>query len=155
MADPTADDAVLAIRHAVQEAGEDFESIGKPAHLEAIRWFGDRLLQWRWPRSYTDVLRKHDGVRFLTPILFGFNESISTFLAFQDLWLRDRRRWPVGGDGCGSYWVLSLDEQREDGEWPVRFIDHEDGPISEGQLAGATYADFVVRLLRNKKWEIE
>jgi hypothetical protein len=142
----TTNQAVLAIRRAVQEAGEDFEHIGGAADVDQIRWFAERLLGWRWPPSYIAVLNKHDGVRFTSPILFSFHESIKVFLVFRDQWYVDRHRWPVGGDGCGSYWVLNLDEQREDGECPVVFIDHEQGPLSAGRFAGNTYADFVVRL---------
>ena len=38
---------------------------------------------------------------------------------------------------------------------PYGFIDHEDGPLSEGRFAGATYAEFVVQLLQNETWEVE
>jgi hypothetical protein len=146
MDNATADDAVVSIRRAVPKAGEEFERLGDPANMQAVKWFGERLLQWRWPSTYLGVLRTHDGVAFTSPILFDFLSSIRVFLVFQDRWFRERPRWRVGGDGCGSYWVLSFDEQREDGECPVRFIDHEDGPLSDGSVEGITYADFVVRL---------
>lgn len=57
----TAERAILAIRHVVQDHGDEGTRLGQAALLEGIRWFGG-LLGWSWPPSYLEVLGKHDGV---------------------------------------------------------------------------------------------
>lgn len=134
------EDAVLAIRRAVQESAELGTKIGPPGNLDGISWFGT-VMAIRWPKSYLSILARHDGVLVGDAILFSFEESIQRMLVLRDTF-RLRGYWPVGEDGCGNYYVLSLSEER-DGECPVRFIESSLDYQPTG-LCFASYAQYVV-----------
>jgi hypothetical protein len=92
----TSEHAIMAIRHVVQEHGDDYYRLGRAAGLDGVRWFGT-LLGWSWPPSYLEVLAKYDGVLVLDAIIFSFSESIDTFLIFHDSWQKAAGYWPVAG----------------------------------------------------------
>jgi hypothetical protein len=138
-----ADEAVQALRHVVQEHGDEHTVIGRPAHLPGILWFG-QLLGWRWPSTYLQVLEKHDGVLVQDAILFSFLESVENFLTVHhSRWHRPDGYWPVGSDGCGNYYALAFAEQDESGECPVVFFEMIQSATHPRERVAATYADFV------------
>jgi len=142
----TTGQAVLAIRHAVQDHGDEKYRLGQPASLEGIRWFGN-LLGWTWPPSYLEVLAKHDGACIKQAILLSFLESIELLLIYHKEWHRRDGYWPVAHDECGDYFALSLREQDATGECPVVFLEY--GTNEAGTVA-ATYAEFVVKHLADE-----
>ena len=139
----TPDQAVHAIRHAVQEHGDENYRLGRSASIDNIHWFGD-LLGWTWPTSYLDVLAKHDGACINHVILTSFLESIEFFLIFHKEWHQKDGYWAVSHDGCGNYYALSFRDQDAQGECPVVFLEY--GRSVEGTVA-ASYAEFVVEHL--------
>jgi hypothetical protein len=142
----TADDAVLAIRHAVQEHGDEHYRLGEPASIENVCWFGS-LLGWTWPASYLAVLRKHNGVWVKGAMILSFLESIDIFLIFHETWHKPNGFCPVASDGCGNYFVLSIGELGAMGECPVVFLEYGTENIG---IVGRTYAEFVVNHLAHE-----
>lgn len=135
--------ALLAIRHVVQEHGDEHYRLGHSASLDAIRWFGS-LLGWSWPRSYLDVLAKHDGVVVQMAIVFSFIESVDRFMLLHDHWHRPDGYWPVAGDGCGNYYALAMANRNDGGECPVVFfemIQNREAPVYQ---VATNYAEFIV-----------
>jgi hypothetical protein len=141
----TTDDAVSAIRHVVQEHGDEHTVLGAAADAAPIQWFGE-LLGWQWPHSYLVVLAKHDGVMVQDAIVHSFLKSFECFLVHHDRWYKPRHFWPVAEDGCGNYWVLCLRQSKANNECPVAFLDHESdgGYLHPEHIAAETYADFVI-----------
>lgn len=142
----TANHAVLAIRHVVQDHGDEHTRIGSPAELDGVAWFG-RLLGWEWPCSYLAVLEKHDGVHVRHADLYSFLESIEVFLIFHDRWHKPLGFWPVSSDGCGNYYALSLDERDPAGECPVVFFEIINSSEEPLKQVADSYTAFVVRHL--------
>jgi hypothetical protein len=118
----TSQQAILAIRHVVQDHGDEGTRLGRAADCEGIRWFSG-LLGWSWPPSYLEVLAKHDGVVVQLALIFSFLESIQRFLFLHGEWHRPDGFWPVASDGCGNYFALSFSNPRPSGEAPVIFFD--------------------------------
>lgn len=142
-------DAVLAIRHVVQEHGDQCTRIGGPANIESIRWFG-RLLGWTWPASYIEVLAQHDGVIVQDAIVFRFLESIEVFLLFHSTWHQPTGYWPVASDGCGNYFALALGPQNSAGECPVVFFEMISSEVDPKFTVAPSYADFVCGHMRKQ-----
>jgi cell wall assembly regulator SMI1 len=141
--------AALAIRHVVQEHGDAFTRIGKPAQLDQVEWFG-HVLGWTWPASYVDVLTRHDGVTVLDAIVFSFLESISVMLIFRERWHHPTGYWPVGSDGCGNYYTLALGERRGDGECPVVFFEMIESDTEPAYVVAPSYAEYVIQRMRDQ-----
>jgi hypothetical protein len=139
----TADDAVLAIRHTVQDHGDEHYRLGQPGSVDNACWFAS-LLGWTLPPSYLSVLGKHDGVCVQGAIVLSFLESIDTFLLYHDEWHKPNGYWPVGSDGCGDYFALAIGEADSNAECPVVFLEY--GTQNLGTVA-RTYAEFVVNHL--------
>jgi hypothetical protein len=139
----TSDQAVLAIRHAIQDHGDENYRLGQPAWLDNIRWFG-KLLGWTWPPSYLEVLAKHDGAWIHDAIFLSFLESIDLLLLFHKEWHRRDGYWAVAHDECGNYLALSFGSQDPYAECPVVFLEY--GTNEVGTVA-VTYAEFVVKHL--------
>jgi SMI1-KNR4 cell-wall len=146
---PTSDEAVLAIRHVVQEHGDKHTRLGRPAGIEGIRWFG-RLLGWVWPRSYIEVLAKHDGVLVQDAILYGFLESIQVFLLLHDSWHRPAGFWPVASDGSGNFFALAFEHHGRAGEPPIVFFEMIESREQPTYWAADSYAEFVVEHMRRQ-----
>ena len=138
------EDAIRAIRHVVQDHGDENARLGAPALIKGIEWCA-RILGFKWPPSYLGVLGKHDGVLVCDAILLSFTESFEAFLSYADEWYQ-RRYWPVAADGCGNYWVLALAGRRPDGECPILFVETVKSPV-EGSAEAESYADFVVQCM--------
>jgi len=120
--------------------------LGKPADLDQIAWFGT-LLSYSWPESYLSVLDKHDGVKVDGAIIFSFIQSIEILLIFRERFT-SKRYWPVGSDGCGNYFVLSIG-QTQDGECPVLFLDAAEDYTADGE-AFKNYAFFVISAIEER-----
>jgi hypothetical protein len=136
--------AVRAIRHVLQEHGDEGTRIGGPANPEAIRWFG-QLLGWVWPGSYVEVLSHHDGVVVQDAIVLRFLDSIERFLIFRAAWHRPDGFWPVADDGCGNYFALALGRRDTGGECPVVFFE----VMANVQEPAYTVAENYTRFLRD------
>ena len=139
----TVADAILAIRSAVQDFGDEHTNIGGPAHLDQVQWLG-ALLGWAWPRTYFDLLAKHDGVRLRHAHIPDFFSAFRSFVVHREPWHR-LQYWPIADDGCGNYWVMALAQQR-DGDCPIHFLDHETntGLAAPDYIAARSLPDFVV-----------
>lgn len=134
------DPAVLAIRSAVQAASLPDAQTGGPADLDAAAWLGS-LLGYRWPNSYMAVLSKHDGASAGGAIFFSIVLSIAEMLIFREKF-RSKGFWPVGGDGCGNYFVLATHELVSN-ECPVLFLESSADYMPTGTRY-STYSQFVV-----------
>jgi cell wall assembly regulator SMI1 len=145
----TAREAVEAVRHVVQEHGDDHSRLGGPADPDAVRWFA-RLLGWEWPPSYVDVLASHDGVLVEDAIVYRFVESIETLLLRHQSWHRPDGFWPVASDGCGNYYALALAQRQGGGECPVVFFDMIADRDRPADAVAPSYADFVCGLMRRQ-----
>jgi len=140
-----AQDAVAAIRHAVQEHGDQHTTIGRGVNLDGVEWFA-RLLGWgAWPSSYLGVLEKHDGVTIGGTYLYSFARSVELLTLFHGYWHTGAGYWPVASDGCGNYHALAMGERGPSGECPVVFFEMIQSPIEPIEQAAPTYADFVVQ----------
>ena len=144
-----AEEAVRAIRHVVQDHGDEGTRLGGPANLESLHWFG-RLLGWEWPPSYVQVLARHDGVVVQDAIVFRFVESIERFLMLHAAWHHPGGFWPVGSDGCGNYFALSLGRRDPAGECPVVFFEMIASAEQPEYTAASDYAEFVRDHLRQQ-----
>ncbi len=140
----SAADAIQAIRHMVQDHGDELTRLGGNAPVSGVIWFG-QLLGWRWPPSYLQVIGKHDGVLVQDAIVFSFLESFQLFLTLHTCWHRPAGYWPVATDGCGNYYALSFGSQNEEGECPVAFFDMIESETEPLEEVAHTYADFVVQ----------
>jgi hypothetical protein len=140
---PNVQDAILAIRSAVQDLGDSETTLGGPAPLHEVRWVG-KLLGFEWPQAYLDLIAKHDGVRVRGAELLDFYRAFRLFVAHREPWHR-LAFWPVAADGCGDYWVLPLRERKE-GDCPVYFLDHETeaGMSAPTKVAASSVAAFVI-----------
>lgn len=136
--------AVDTLRSAIQATRVRDARIGKPADLEAALWIG-KLLGFTWPRSYLAILGKHDGFFLGRCTVFSLAQSLEVMLMFRETFRR-RGHWPVGGDGCGSYFVLAVHELHAR-ECPVYFADGNDDWIARAP-GHPTYADFVIHACR-------
>ena len=145
----TSEDAILAIRHVVQEHGDAHTRLGRAARIEGMQWFG-RLLGWSWPRNYVEVLGKHDGVLVQDAIVFGFLESIDAFLLYHDAWHRPAGYWPVAGDGCGNYFCLALRQSAGAEEEPVVFFEMIESRDTPARRVANSYAAFVAKHMRDQ-----
>lgn len=134
--------AVRAIRHVVQDHGDAGTRLGGQANAEAVHWFG-RLLGWDWPRSYVDILTRHDGVMVQDAIVFGLVESIERFLMLREAWHRPDGYWPVASDGCGNYYALAIGRRDSVGECPVVFFEMIASPEQPESTVAESYAAFV------------
>src|SRR3954469_11720093 len=81
----TSEQAILAVRHVVQDHGDEGTTLGRSALCEGVRWFGG-LLGWSWPPTYLEVIGKHDGVMVQDAWVFGFLESVERFLLLHEAW---------------------------------------------------------------------
>ena len=140
---PQVSQAVLAIRHVVQDHGDAGTLIGGPASTPGIVWFG-RLLGWSWPASYLQVLEKHDGVCVQDAMVFSFLQSFKAFLIFHDRWHGPNGYWPIASDGCGNYYALSFAMRRPDGECPVVFLEIIQSETEPRETVATTYAEFII-----------
>lgn len=142
----TIDDAILAIRSAVQDFGDAETWIGRPADLDQVRWLG-QLLGWEWPRSYLELIARHDGVRVRQASMPAFFDAFRLFITHRDPW-HSLLYWPVARDGCGDYWVIAVHNQ-EDGDCPVYFLDHETntGIGAPARVAAPSLPAFVVQYM--------
>ncbi len=139
----TSEQAVLAIRHVVQEHGDEETKVGGSATLSGIVWFG-QLLGWQWPQSYLEVLEKHDGVLVQDAIIFSFLHSFECFLFLRDDW-QELAFWPVATDGCGNYYALSLNQSDSAGECPVVFFEMMQSQEEPSEVFAPTYAEFICK----------
>jgi hypothetical protein len=153
MGDPqmpmTSEQAILAIRHVVQDHGDEGTRLGDAALCDGIRWFGS-LLGWAWPTSYLEVIGKHDGVMVRDAWVFSFLESVERFLFLHERWHRPDGFWPVASDGCGNYFALSLGRTHPLGESPVVFFDMIESPEEPVELVAENYAAFIVGHMRRQ-----
>ncbi len=145
----TSQDAILAIRHVVQEHGDESTRLGRPADQDAIKWFG-HLLGWEWPPCYLEVLAKHDGVLVRDAIVFGFLKSIESFLILYPVWHRRDGFWPVASDGCGNYYALAMAQRDKAGECPVVFLEMITSAETPAYSADESYVDFVSSHMRRQ-----
>lgn len=136
--------AVLAIRHVVQDHGDEGTRLGGAAQCQDVRWFGG-LLGWSWPPSYLEVIGKYDGVRVQHAWIFGFLESVETFLFLHGEWHKPDGYWPVATDGCGNYFALSFGHPRPSDEAPVVFFDMIESQDEPVETVAESYAAFIVR----------
>lgn len=142
----TSDEAVLAIRHVVQEHGDEGTVLGNAFERRSVRWFG-QLLNWDWPETYVEVLARHDGVMVLDAIVFSFLRSIECFMFLHEGWHRPDGYWPVGSDGCGNYYALAMGQRTLSGECPVVFFESR---WEEPEIVAENYADFMVGRMRDQ-----
>jgi hypothetical protein len=145
----TVDEALSAIRHAVQDHGDSDTFLGSPVALYDMIWFG-RILGWEWPRSYTDVLCKHNGTRVQDAIAFSFIESIECFLSYHDEWHRPDGYWPVSSDGCGNYYCLVMGRNDQSGECPVVFFEMISSTDQPQSTVAPNYAGFILKLMKEQ-----
>jgi cell wall assembly regulator SMI1 len=138
----TTEDAVRAIRHVVQDHGDEGTRLGEPADSKAFLWFG-QLLGWEWPPSYVEVLARHDGVTVQDAIVSRFVESIEAFLILHESWHHPAGYWPVATDGCGNYFALSFGHRDSNGECPVVFFEMSANDEQPESTVAASYAEFV------------
>jgi len=139
----TVEDAILAIRSAVQDLGGPETKLGGRAPLDQVRWIG-KLLGFEWPRVYLDLIAKHNGVVVNYAHLLEFFDAFRLFVVHRDPW-HALQFWPAAEDGCGDYWVLPLREQKE-GDCPVYFLDHETdaGMAAPTEIVAQSLPAFVV-----------
>jgi len=131
--------AVEALRHYVQDHGDQHTNLGKPRDQKTAEWTAG-LVQVALPPSYLKVLEKHDG---LTYELFSLMTSLEVYANFRDRWGMPHRYWPVAGDGCGNYYVLAMDKIGASGESPVGFIETMESATEPAYWAASSYAHFV------------
>lgn len=136
------DRAISAIRHVVQEHGDQGTRIGQPGDPAMAQWFGS-LLGIQLPPSYLGVLEKHDGALVELP-LFSLMESVESIAIHRERWTKPAL-WPVAEDGCGNYYVLANSCRNEIGESPVGFIDSisKTGPDAPERWVASNFASFV------------
>lgn len=146
MSASTVDLAIAKIRDAIQGCTETHFLLGKPADLDQIGWFG-ALLSYSWPESYLSVLDEYDGVTVDGATIFSFIQSIEILLIFRERFT-SKRYWPVGSDGCGNYFVLSIG-QTQDGECPVLFLDAAEDFAPAGETI-KNYAFFVISAIEKR-----
>jgi hypothetical protein len=144
----TAGDAILALRHVVQDHSDARTTIGLPTRIDEVEWVG-RLLGWTWPPSYLEVLSKHDGVGVSVADLYSFIQSFQFLMHRRDYWHRPDGFWPVAGDGCGSCWALWFGGQDAQRECPVLFFEKEFSLDEPYQLVAPSYAAFVAGSMRH------
>jgi hypothetical protein len=145
----TSEQAILAIRHVVQDHGDEGTSLGRSALCEGVRWFGG-LLGWSWPPSYLEVIGKHDGVTVQDAYVLGFLESVVRFLLLHEAWHKPDGFWPIASDGCGNYFALCFGHPSLSGELPVGFFEmivSEEGPV---EIVAESYASFIVQHMRRQ-----
>jgi hypothetical protein len=131
--------AVEALRLAIQNTEVPDAVLGVPADIEAMNWFGS-LLGFRWPATYLAVLGKHDGFFLGGASVYSFAQSVNLMMVFREKF-RQRSYWPVGGDGCGNYFVLALNEMNQD-ECPVYFTEGASDWL-QGEKSFPSYSHFV------------
>lgn len=143
------EEAVMAIRHVVQNHGDEGTILGDLIDPNPLHWFG-RLLGWEWPPSYTELLARHDGVTVQDAIVFRFAESMERFLSLHEDWHRPDGYWPVASDGCGNYFALSLGKRDPAGECPVVFFEMISSCEQPDSTVAMSYAEFVRSLMRQQ-----
>lgn len=145
----TSEQAILAIRHVVQDHGDEHTRLGRAAHGEGVRWFGG-LLGWAWPPSYLEVIARHDGVMVRDAWILSFMESVERFLLIHEEWHRPDGFWPVASDGCGNDFALSFGHRDASGEAPVVFFDMIESRHEPVETVAGSYAAFIVRQMRRE-----
>lgn len=133
--------AVAAIRHAVQDHGDEQTRIGAAGDPDRARWLASRL-GITLPPSYLEVLKKHDGALVELP-LYSLMESVEVLSLHREGW-PTAGLWPVAGDGCGNTYVLSTSHRLEGGESPVGFVEAMTDPNGPSRWVASSYATFVL-----------
>jgi len=95
----TAKLAIEALRHVVQDHGDQDTEIGKPGDAEMAKWIG-KILGMTMPPSYLQILAQRNG---LDDRLFDLMYSMELYAIYRDRWGAPVDFWPVAGDGCGNY----------------------------------------------------
>ncbi len=145
----TIEEAVLALRHVVQEHGDEGTELGEPADGKGVRWFG-QLLGWEWPSSYVEMLERHNGVVVQDAIVFKFLESIDLFLRLHESWHRPDGYWPVASDGCGNYFALALGQRDSASECPVVYFDMMEDSEKPQTTIASSYPAFIMERMQKQ-----
>ncbi len=145
----TSEQAILVIRHVVQDHGDEGTRRGQATFCEGIRWFGG-LLGWSWPASYLEVIGKHDGVMVQDAWVFSFLESVERFLLLHEPWHKPDGFWPVASDGCGNVFALAFGHPSPSGEVPVVFFDMIESRERPVETIAESYAAFIVHHMQRQ-----
>ncbi len=140
--------ATAAIRHAIQDhAGAHFK-LGDPANIEDVVWLAS-LLGWSLPRDYLALIAVHDGVDAGGDIIFNVDQCFATLRVYRQEWHHEDGYWPVAGDGCGNYWVMSVSDSPHHPAGTIFFFDHESDLPDERlvNVESPNYPAFVIRMM--------
>jgi hypothetical protein len=107
----------------------------------------------RVPTSLRDWLKITNGVCAGPGGLFGIRPhredfDIESLYSAYPVW-RDKKWIPIGGDGCGNYYVLVTQQELGPG-FPVVFIDTSVGAEQPTYLAASDLEHFLVFLLEKE-----
>ena len=141
--------AIAHVRHVIQEHAPVHFKLGAPARLDDVRWLA-KLLGWDLPDAYLRTIEIHDGVFAGFDMVLSSDRAFKTLRIFRNEWHRPDGYWPVGADGCGSYWAMNICRQGAIPPGSVLFYDHERDadPDVLSNVFAATYPAFVSAMMQ-------
>jgi hypothetical protein len=149
-------DAVSLVRHVIQEHADEHYVLGNSARMDKIAWLAT-LLGWEFPQCYLDFISIYDGVFVGLDMVLSSDEAFDILSIFRDRWHKPDGYWPVGSDGCGDYWAMSIRQQETHPPGTVFFYDHEftEDASRLRDFFAPDYASFVAALMRRSCEEHE
>jgi cell wall assembly regulator SMI1 len=115
----------------------------------------EKQLGVRLPASYRDFLGTYGWARFAFNEFYGIGADVPPHLQLSTNTIAERTAMqppmphsliPVLNDGAGNHYCLATN-QISDGECPVVFWDHDNGPDQETTKEGRSFGEWLIKFL--------
>lgn len=141
-------DAIEIVQHVIQDHADEDYNLGKPANMGKVKWLA-KLLGWNFPENYLEFISIFDGVHAGGYEVISSDRAFDVLSVFEKRWHKPNGYWPVGSDGCGDYWVMSISQQGENAPGTVFFYDHEieSDRSNLTEIYAPDYSTFVAKMM--------
>jgi len=123
--------SILAIRHVVQEHGDQHTELAGPITHDGPSFFVEKF-GWRWPPDYLALLQRHDGLSVRDLTVFSFTGALEIFFVLREH-LEPHHLWPVAPDGSGNYFAIDTSRGGESVWFLEAWREYRPAPSSQPQ----------------------